>query len=151
MTDNVVPLNGQFRFAEQEKVYWPVEVLQFGETPDEDNKAQIQWLVTVPKRDIFEKLSRLEQEARQHADRLLTGNQLGDDGMKIGRDLAKIVHDNVHGWRGIVGEDGEEVPVNKTNKQKLLENTRLFNSAMSALFMAAAGARRKNSSAGAGG
>ncbi len=144
-------INGQFRFAEVEKVWWPTDVRVYGEEPEDEDTIEVQWLVSVPKRETFEKLGRLEQEVLHHARRLQRGEAVGEEATKVSRELSKIVIDNVHGWRGIVGENGKELPYGKANKQRLLENTRLFNAALTALYRSASGAARKNSNAGAGG
>lgn len=152
MNDNVVPINGQFRFAEQEKVYWPVTVVKYGDSPDQqDSEHEIQWLVSLLKRDAHAKLELLHQRAQQLARLANQGQDVTEQSLKVGEEIAQIVLDNVHGWRGFVGEDGTEIAVNKKNKLMLLNNYRLFQSAVGALFAASGGAVRKNSKAGAGG
>lgn len=146
------PIHGQFRFAAEEKVYWPATVVAFGDGPDDARQHEVQWLVSLLKRIENEKLIKLQQRERQLLDQArTTGKDVTEASIEITNQMAALVAEHVHGWRGFVGEDGTDLPYTPENKAALLDNYRLFQSALISLFAATAGAIRKNSSAGAGG
>lgn len=143
-----------YKKAKEEKVYWPVTLLQRDAEGGEPVEAKVYILFRIYKRSERNERKRLLNEAFAKLTAAKPGEEFtaANAAVEAIKDQAEAeVVDRVCGWREYVDADGQPVPFTAAERDELLDDESNFERIKQALHDASTGARAKNSSPGAAG
>lgn len=136
-----------FRFANQSRVFWPVELASRG-ADGEPVTATAYIGYQILSRD--ELIDRDNDRLKVMGENLKFSDYLAE-GVRLGKANADLLRERIFNWRDITDNDDAPLPFTRENLDAMLRDSLLFAALLHGLFEASRGAKEKNSLPGPGG